>query len=130
MKYVFVLHTGVTYTIPPVMWASIGTVDLVSHTTRVRICARCCFVVVSYLLALPCGQQNVHNSVVVAAQFLYVTLGMGPLFGTIAHHVLAERESGFMLMQQLCLLSPISYWASLFTADGIVSLTDAPAWIG
>ena len=65
------------------------------------------------------GNETMPNAAIIPAQLLYVTLGMGPLFGSLAHHVLAEREHGFLLLQQLCLMSPWSYWSSLFTADSI-----------
>eukprot|EP00750_Incisomonas_marina_P030851 INCI7665.1.p1 GENE.INCI7665.1~~INCI7665.1.p1 ORF type:complete len:1361 (-),score=246.84 INCI7665.1:41-4123(-) len=64
--------------------------------------------------------EKIPYSDIVDAQFLYVTLGMGPVFGTLAHHVLAERENGFFLLQELCLLSPFAYWSSLFAADALV----------
>ena len=74
----------------------------------------------SSLRSVHCACQKIPYSDIVDAQFLYVTLGMGPVFGTLAHHVLAERENGFFLLQELCLLSPFAYWSSLFAADALV----------
>jgi hypothetical protein len=74
----------------------------------------------TYYEALPTTENETQpNDDIVSAQFLYVTLGMGPLFGTVAHHVLAERENNFYLLQELCLMSPFTYWTTLFTADAL-----------
>ena len=77
-------------------------------------------IVTSYQTFPAQDNEKAPSDTIIDAQFLYVTLGMGPIFGTIAHHVLQEREHGFFLLQELCLLSPFSYWSSLFAADALI----------